>query len=117
MPILTARLPVEERIKERWATYGNDIDEGGHDEADQGPGCWRRGALWRNVYVAESDAQAEDGLIAAFSRRRAPHDARARSLQSRRLSPRPSRRSMPGMTDPKVPDSEAIPFITDQLTL
>src|SRR5499427_5479172 len=32
VPILTARLPVA-RIKERWATYAQGIDEGGHDPA------------------------------------------------------------------------------------
>src|SRR5262249_41713940 len=32
VPILTARLPVG-RIQERWATYAQGIDEGGHDAA------------------------------------------------------------------------------------
>src|SRR5262245_12772577 len=60
IPILTSRLPVE-RIGERWALYKEGLAEGGHDEA----ACERllaQAALWRNVYVAETDAQAEDEL-------------------------------------------------------
>ncbi len=60
LPILTARLPVS-RIRERWALYAKGLAAGGHDEPTQ-----RRllaaSALWRHVYVAESDAQAEDEL-------------------------------------------------------
>ena len=62
VPILTARLPVA-RIKERWATYAEGIDAGGHDEATKAR-LLAQSALWRNVYVAESDAQAEDELAA-----------------------------------------------------
>ena len=47
MPILTARLPVE-RIKERWATYADGIDEGGHDAATKAR-LLAQSALWRNV--------------------------------------------------------------------
>src|SRR5216683_3321497 len=60
VPILTARLPVQ-RIKERWATYAEGIDAGGHDEKTKAR-LLAQSALWRNVYVAESDAQAEDEL-------------------------------------------------------
>ena len=57
---MTARLGVE-RIKERWATYAEGLNEGGHDEATRAR-LMAQIALWRNVYVAESDAQAEDEL-------------------------------------------------------
>ncbi len=60
VPILTARLPVN-RIKERWATYEKGLAAGGHDEAKRRR-LRAQNALWRNVYVAESDAQAEDEL-------------------------------------------------------
>ena len=60
MPILTARLPVA-RIKERWATYAAGIDAGGHDAATKAR-LLAQSALWRNVYVAETYAQAEDEL-------------------------------------------------------
>ena len=61
VPILTARLPVA-RIKERWATYAEGIDEGGH--APTKARLLAQSALWRNVYVAKSQAQAEDELAA-----------------------------------------------------
>jgi alkanesulfonate monooxygenase SsuD/methylene tetrahydromethanopterin reductase-like flavin-dependent oxidoreductase (luciferase family) len=68
IPILTARLPVE-RIKERWQLYEAGLSAGGHDEFT----CRRllaQAALWRNVYVAGSDAQAEDELSALLLRTR-----------------------------------------------
>ncbi len=60
VPILTARLPVA-RIKERWALYEQGIIAGGHDEAKRAR-LLAQSALWRHVYVAETDAQAEDEL-------------------------------------------------------
>src|SRR5262245_11068329 len=60
VPILTARLPVE-RIKERWALYEQGLIAGGHDEATRAR-LLAQSALWRHVYVAESDRQAEDEL-------------------------------------------------------
>ena len=57
---MTARLPVA-RIKERWALYEAGLDEGGHDAATRSR-LMSQIALWRNVYVTESDAQAEDEL-------------------------------------------------------
>jgi alkanesulfonate monooxygenase SsuD/methylene tetrahydromethanopterin reductase-like flavin-dependent oxidoreductase (luciferase family) len=68
IPILTARLPVE-RIKERWALYEAGMEEGGHDAATR-ERLLDQNALWRNVYVAESDAQAEDELIELLTRTR-----------------------------------------------
>ena len=67
VPILTARLPVA-RIRERWATYAAGIDEGGHDAATKAR-LLAQSALWRNVYVAESNAQAEDELAALLVER------------------------------------------------
>jgi alkanesulfonate monooxygenase SsuD/methylene tetrahydromethanopterin reductase-like flavin-dependent oxidoreductase (luciferase family) len=60
VPILTARLPVA-RIKERWALYEQGLVAGGHDEATRAR-LLAQSALWRHVYVAESDAQAKDEL-------------------------------------------------------
>src|SRR5438874_6658889 len=62
VPILTARLPVA-RIKERWAAYEAGLDAGGHDAAAKAR-LLAQSALWRNVYVAETNAQAEDELSA-----------------------------------------------------
>lgn len=69
IPILTARLPVE-RIKERWALYEAGLEEGGHDAATK-ERLLGQAALWRNVYVADSDAQAEDELIELLTETRA----------------------------------------------
>jgi alkanesulfonate monooxygenase SsuD/methylene tetrahydromethanopterin reductase-like flavin-dependent oxidoreductase (luciferase family) len=69
LPILTARLPVA-RIKERWAAYEAGLEAGGHDAAARAR-LLAQSALWRNVYVAESDAQAEDELAALLARTRA----------------------------------------------
>jgi alkanesulfonate monooxygenase SsuD/methylene tetrahydromethanopterin reductase-like flavin-dependent oxidoreductase (luciferase family) len=60
VPILTARLPVG-RIKERWALYEDGLAAGGHDARTRAR-LLGQNALWRNVYVAESNAQAEDEL-------------------------------------------------------
>lgn len=69
VPILTARLPVA-RIKERWAAYETGLDAGGHDASTRAR-LLAQSALWRNVYVAESDAQAEDELSTLLLRTRA----------------------------------------------
>jgi len=58
VPILTSRLPLE-RIGERWKLYETALIEGGHDAATRAR-LLLQSALWRNVYVAETDAQAED---------------------------------------------------------
>jgi alkanesulfonate monooxygenase SsuD/methylene tetrahydromethanopterin reductase-like flavin-dependent oxidoreductase (luciferase family) len=60
LPILTARLPVA-RIKERWALYEQGVIEGGHDAAKR-ERLLAQSALWRHVYVGESDAEAEEEL-------------------------------------------------------
>ncbi len=62
IPILTARLPVE-RIRQRWQLYEAGLAEGGHDDRTR-ERLLNQAALWRNVYVAEFDAQAEDELSA-----------------------------------------------------
>jgi alkanesulfonate monooxygenase SsuD/methylene tetrahydromethanopterin reductase-like flavin-dependent oxidoreductase (luciferase family) len=106
VPILTARLPVS-RIAERWALYAKGLAAGGHDEATR-----RRllatSALWRNVYVAESDAQAEDELAELLTETRA-HMMHVRDAHNPPdFMPDPS--TMNPWTDPEVPDSEAIPY-------
>jgi len=107
MPILTARLPVE-RIRERWATYAAGIDEGGHDAATKAR-LLAQSALWRNVYVAESDAEAEDALAALLVETRA-HMMHVREAHNPAdFEPEPA--TLNAWTDPRVPDSEAVPFV------
>src|SRR4029077_10550895 len=66
---VTARLPIA-RIKERWAAYGVGLDAGGHDAATKAR-LLAQSALWRNIYVAESNAQAEDELSVLLLQTRA----------------------------------------------
>jgi alkanesulfonate monooxygenase SsuD/methylene tetrahydromethanopterin reductase-like flavin-dependent oxidoreductase (luciferase family) len=107
VPILTARLPVA-RIKERWTTYAEGIDAGGHDEKTKAR-LLAQSALWRNVYVAESDAQAEDELSALLIETRT-HMMHVRDAYNPSdFQPEPA--TLNAWTDPKVPDSEAIPFV------
>lgn len=107
VPILTARLPVQ-RIKERWALYEAGLQAGGHDEATRSR-LLARSALWRNVYVAESNAQAEDELAGLLieTRRHMMHVRDA--YNPRDFTPGPE--TLNPWTDPKVRDSEAIPYV------
>jgi alkanesulfonate monooxygenase SsuD/methylene tetrahydromethanopterin reductase-like flavin-dependent oxidoreductase (luciferase family) len=106
VPILTARLPVE-RIKERWANYEAGIAEGGHDERTR-TRLLSQSALWRNVYVAESDAQAEDELAGLLTETRAHMMHVREAYNPADFEPEPA--TLNAWTDPKVPDSVAIPF-------
>jgi alkanesulfonate monooxygenase SsuD/methylene tetrahydromethanopterin reductase-like flavin-dependent oxidoreductase (luciferase family) len=107
IPILTARLPIE-RIKERWTLYEAGISEGGHDEMTREK-LLAQAALWRNVYVAESDAQAEDELSVLLLRTRA-HMMHVRGeynptdfhIDPVMLNP---------WTDPAIGDDEALAFV------
>jgi alkanesulfonate monooxygenase SsuD/methylene tetrahydromethanopterin reductase-like flavin-dependent oxidoreductase (luciferase family) len=63
-PLLTARLPVA-RAAERLALYEAGLAESGLSEPAQRQ-LREQAALWRFVYVAESQAQAEDELGAAL---------------------------------------------------
>jgi alkanesulfonate monooxygenase SsuD/methylene tetrahydromethanopterin reductase-like flavin-dependent oxidoreductase (luciferase family) len=78
-PLLTARLPLA-RAVERLALY-----EAGLAESGLGPDAQRRlreqAALWRFVYVAESQAQAEDELAAALLETRR-HMVHARAVHN-----------------------------------
>jgi alkanesulfonate monooxygenase SsuD/methylene tetrahydromethanopterin reductase-like flavin-dependent oxidoreductase (luciferase family) len=107
VPILTARLPVP-RIKERWELYAAGIDAGGHDAAKKAR-LLAQSALWRNVYVAESNAQAEDELAAFLieTREHMMHVREAYNPGDFVLDPA----TLNPWTDPAVPDSEAIPFV------
>jgi alkanesulfonate monooxygenase SsuD/methylene tetrahydromethanopterin reductase-like flavin-dependent oxidoreductase (luciferase family) len=107
IPILTARLPVE-RIKERWALYTAGLEAGGHDEQTRRR-LLGQSALWRNVYVAATDAQAEDELATLLSHTRA-HMMHVRHaynpddfiIDAVNLNP---------WSDPAVGESEAIRYV------
>jgi alkanesulfonate monooxygenase SsuD/methylene tetrahydromethanopterin reductase-like flavin-dependent oxidoreductase (luciferase family) len=106
VPILTARLPVD-RIKERWALYAKGLEAGGHDEAKR-RALLAQSALWRNVYVAESNAQAEEELSALLTETRAHMMHVREAYNPRDFTPDPA--TLNPWTDPAVGDSVAIPY-------
>jgi alkanesulfonate monooxygenase SsuD/methylene tetrahydromethanopterin reductase-like flavin-dependent oxidoreductase (luciferase family) len=59
-PILTARVPLE-RLPERLAMYEEGLTQSGHPAAVR-ERLRRDVAVWRHVYVGESQAEAEDHL-------------------------------------------------------
>lgn len=109
VPILTARLPVA-RIRERWAMYEAGLEAGGHARTTR-ERLLAQSALWRNVYIAESNAQAEDEL-AALLRRTRDHMMHVRDAYN-----------PPGFTidpavlnpwaDPATGDDEAVRYVLD----
>src|SRR6185503_2543467 len=106
-PILTARLPVE-RIKERWKLYEVGLAEGSHDDAARNR-LLAQAALWRNVYVAESDAQAEDELSTLLLRTRAHmmHVRHEYNPSDFHIDPV----MLNPWTDPAVGEAEALAFV------
>ena len=107
IPILTSRLPVD-RIAERWKLYEAGLIEGGHDEATR-TRLLEQSALWRNVYVAESDAQAEDELSSLLleTRHHMMHIRTDLNPADFNIDPV----MLNPWTNPAVSDSEALPFI------
>ncbi len=106
LPILTARLPVE-RIGERWQMYETGLEAGGHDEATR-ERLRAQNAVWRNVYIADSDAQAEDelGEFLAATREHMMHVRDAYNPSDFVIEPA----MLNAWTDPAVADEIAIPF-------
>jgi alkanesulfonate monooxygenase SsuD/methylene tetrahydromethanopterin reductase-like flavin-dependent oxidoreductase (luciferase family) len=107
IPILTSRLPVD-RIAERWTLYEAGLIEGGHDEATR-TRLLEQSALWRNVYVAESDAQAEDELSSLLleTRHHMMHIRTDLNPADFNIDPV----MLNPWTNPAVSDAEALPFI------
>jgi len=102
VPIMTPRIPIA-RIPERLALYGEGLAEGGHDAAT----CTRlraQAAIWRHVYVGESQAEAEDTLAAAVlqTRRHMIHARTAHNPSDFRVDPA----FLNPFTDPGVSDAE-----------
>jgi alkanesulfonate monooxygenase SsuD/methylene tetrahydromethanopterin reductase-like flavin-dependent oxidoreductase (luciferase family) len=109
IPILTARLAVP-KLKERWALYEAGLKAGGHDEATR-TRLLAQSALWRNVYVAESDAQAEDELAQLLIGQR-EHMMHVRAAYNPPdFTPGPE--TMNPWTDPAVKDDVAIPYVLE----
>ncbi len=109
LPILTARLPVA-RIKERWALYAAGLEAGGHDDRTRAS-LLAKSALWRNVYVANSQAEAEDELAALLLRTRdhMMHVRQAYNPDDFVIDPA----MLNAWTDPAVGNDEAIAFVME----
>jgi alkanesulfonate monooxygenase SsuD/methylene tetrahydromethanopterin reductase-like flavin-dependent oxidoreductase (luciferase family) len=107
VPIMTLRFAIEP-LKQRLALYEAGLRESGKSEIEQNQ-LRTNAAVWRFVYVAESQAQAEDELSAALLETR-QHMKHARNtlnpddfvVDENLLNP---------WTNPKTPDSEALQFI------
>lgn len=113
IPILTARLAVP-RIRERWALYAAALAEGGHDAATSDR-LMGQCALWRNVYVGTSNAQAQDAVSALLLR------TRAHMLHVRHELNPPDFAIDPLMlnpwTDPTVGEAEALAYVLETGTI
>ena len=113
IPILTARLAVP-RIRERWALYEAALKEGGHDATTRDR-LMGECALWRNVYVGTSNAQAEDAVSALLLR------ARAHMLHIRHALNPADFTIDPVMlnpwSDPAASDANALAYVLDSGTI
>ena len=101
-PLLTARIPLA-RVPERLALYEAGLAESGLPEPAQRK-LREQAALWRFVYVAESQAQAEDELAAALLGTRR-HMVHARATHNPSDFHVPSTRVNP-WNDPLVSDED-----------
>jgi alkanesulfonate monooxygenase SsuD/methylene tetrahydromethanopterin reductase-like flavin-dependent oxidoreductase (luciferase family) len=104
LPILTARVPLE-RLPERLALYEDGLREGGHP-APVRERLRRDVAVWRHVYVGESQAEAEDSLAAAVlhTRQHMLHARAAYNPADFRVDPA----VVNPFNDPAVSDAEAV---------
>ena len=109
VPILTARLPVQ-RIKERWALYVSGLEAGGHDEPKR-QRLLEQAAVWRNVYVAETDAQARGELseLLLRTRQHMMHVRDAYNPSDFEIEPA----MLNPWTDPAVSDGNALAFVLE----
>ena len=112
-PILMARVPLA-RVPERLALYESGLAESGLDTAAQRR-LREEAALWRFVHVAESQAQAEDQLVAALIETR-HHMVHARAtlnpadfhVDDARVNP---------WNDPRVSDEDGARYSLDTASL
>jgi alkanesulfonate monooxygenase SsuD/methylene tetrahydromethanopterin reductase-like flavin-dependent oxidoreductase (luciferase family) len=106
VPILTSRLPLG-ALGDRLKLYEDGLIAGGHPEPLRAR-LRRDVAVWRHVYVAPSQAQAEDELAETLVRtRRHMLDARsAHNPADYRVDPA----VLNPFNDPRVSEDEAVRF-------
>ena len=104
VPILTARVPLAV-LPERLALYEDGLRAGGHPEATR-TRLRRDVAVWRHVYVGDSQAEAEDDLAAAVlhTRRHMLHARAAYNPDDFHIAPA----LLNPFNDPDVADAEAV---------
>jgi alkanesulfonate monooxygenase SsuD/methylene tetrahydromethanopterin reductase-like flavin-dependent oxidoreductase (luciferase family) len=104
VPILTARVPLD-RLPERLELYDEGLVEGGHPPAVR-ERRRRDVAVWRHVYVGESQAQAEDDLAAAVlhTRQHMLHARAAYNPEDFRVDPA----VLNPFNDPATSDEDAV---------
>jgi alkanesulfonate monooxygenase SsuD/methylene tetrahydromethanopterin reductase-like flavin-dependent oxidoreductase (luciferase family) len=106
VPILTSRIPLES-IGARLKLYEDGLVAGGHPEPLRDRRR-REVAVWRHVYVAPSQAQAEDELAETLghTRRHMLHARAAHNPDDYRVDPA----VVNPFNDPRVSEDEAIRF-------
>ena len=109
LPILTARLRLE-RIADFLKHYQEGLEAGGHPLARR-QRLLQQAAVWRMVYVADSDAEAEADLAAAmlYTRQHMHHARQAYNpgdfhVDAALLNP---------WSNPQVSDEEGLRFLLD----
>src|SRR5262245_12864701 len=109
VPIMTSRIPVS-ALRDRFKLYEDGLTAGGHP-APERTRLLRDVAVWRHVYVCESQAQAEDELAATLvhTRQHMLHARAAHNPGDYRVDPA----MVNPFNDPGVSDGEAIRFSLD----
>ncbi len=109
VPLLTTRLTVE-RIAERWKLYEEGLEAGGHDARTK-QHLLQQAAVWRNVYVAESDAQAEEELaeVLLHSRVHMTHVRSAYNPEDFQVDPA----MLNPWSNPAVSDEDALRYVLE----
>jgi alkanesulfonate monooxygenase SsuD/methylene tetrahydromethanopterin reductase-like flavin-dependent oxidoreductase (luciferase family) len=108
-PILTARVPLE-RLPERLAMYEEGLRQGGHP-VEVRERLRRDVAVWRHVYVGESQAEAEDHLAETVlhTRRHMLHARAEYNPPDFRVDPA----FVNPFNDPAVSDEDAVRWSLD----
>ena len=109
VPILASRISLE-NIAERWKLYEEGLEEGGHAPGTR-RNLLRQAAVWRNVHVADSDAQAEDELadMLAQSRSHMMHVRAAYNPDDFQVEPA----MLNPWSNPAVSNDDALPHVLE----
>jgi len=109
IPVMMSRVP-NARIPERLARYREGLEAGGHDAATQRRLLAELSA-WRFLYVADSEAQAEDDVHEATLHYRAHmhHIRETHNPADFRVNPA----ALNPWMDPAVPHADGVRFVLE----